>query len=151
MMFDLARAVCVVGLLGLGWQGAGAQTLKVSGSPSAMKITAAVAGLPPTPATNTVTTYTAKAKKATKPLQITAQLNTVMPAGMTLTMNMVPTTGATSQGDVPLDATARAILVNITNTTNQTKAITYVLSATPAAGVVTSRTRTVTLTLTAYP
>lgn len=146
------QAALLGGLLCLGGRVARAQSLTVSGSPAAMKITAATAGLPPNPATNALTTYTVKARRTTSPLKITAQLNSVMPPGMTLTINLVaPSAPATSNGTVTLDNTARQLVGDITNTTNQTKSITYTLSATAAAGVVTSRTRIVTFTLLAWP
>jgi hypothetical protein len=128
-----------------------ANTITVSGSPAAMKVTTATAGFAPDAITNAVTTYTAKAKKATNPQKITGALNAVMPVGMTLTINLVPTTGATSDGTVTLDATTRELVGNITNTSNETHGITYVISATPAAGVVLSQTRTVTFTITTWP
>jgi hypothetical protein len=128
-----------------------ANTISVSGSPAALHITtAAGAGFGPTSVSNVLTTYTAKAKKATSPQKVTAQLDAVMPAGVTLTIDMVPTTGGVDFGTITLDATARDIIGNITNTTNETHGITYTLSATVGAGVVNS-SRIVTLTLTAYP
>ena len=116
-----------------------------------MSITSATAGFPPDFLTNAITTYTAKAKQANRPQKITGQLNAAMPVGMTLTVTLVATTGATSDGTVTLDATARELVGNITNTANETHGITYVLSATAAAGVVLSQSRTVTFTITAWP
>jgi hypothetical protein len=129
-----------------------ANTITVSGSPASMNITAAAGpGFGPTSVSNVITTYTAKAKKATAPQKVTAQLDAAMPAGVTLTIDMVPTTGGVDFGVVTLDATPRDVIGNITNTTNETHGITYTLSATVAAGVVVSQSRTITLTLTAYP
>jgi hypothetical protein len=126
--------------------------LSVSGSPAAMKITTATAGFPPNSATDATTTYKVRAKNAGIPQKITASLNSIMPAGMTLTINLVPPSGpATSNGTVTLDATARQLVGDITNTVNQTNSITYTLSATVLAGVVTSQTRIVTFTLAAWP
>jgi hypothetical protein len=150
--WGLRQAALVGGLLCLGSHAARGQTLTVSGSPAAMKITTATAGLPPNSITNAITTYTVKTNKATKPKKITAQLNSAMPVGMTLTITLVaPSSPATSDGTVTLDATARELVGDITNTTVQTKGITYVISATAAAGVVTSQTRTVTFTLVSWP
>jgi hypothetical protein len=70
---------------------------------------------------------------------------------MTLTVTMTAPTGATSMGAVTLDATARDLVGNITNTANETEQITYVLSATAAAGVVTAQSRTVTFTIASWP
>ena len=128
-----------------------AQTLSVSGSPGTMVINTAIAGQPPTSDNDATTTYTVKAQNKNRPLKVTGRLNSTMPPGVTLTVNMQAPTGATSIGTVTLDATARDLVGNITNTTAQTLSISYTLSATAAAGVVTPQSRTVTLTLTAWP
>jgi uncharacterized iron-regulated membrane protein len=139
--------LCLAGVAAEGQRG-GSTTLTVSGDPAAMAITTALAGFAPDEATNAVTTYTVKTNAAKK---ITGQLNAPMPPGMTLTVNLVAVTGATSQGTVILDATPRDLVVNITNAQPRTAGITYVLSATPAAGVVPPQSRTVTFTITNYP
>jgi hypothetical protein len=128
-----------------------AQTLTVSGSPANLVINTAIAGQPPTSDNDVTTTYTVKAQNKNTPIKITARLNAIMPPGVTLTVNMVAPTGATSDGTVTLDATARELVGNITNTNAQTKGITYTLSATAAAGVVAPQSRTVTLTVAAWP
>jgi hypothetical protein len=131
---------------------AASTTLTVSGSPAAMKITTATAGFPPNSATDATTTYSVKAKFSTSPQKILASLSSIMPAGMTLTIFLVaPSTPATSDGTVTLDATQRELVGNIANTILETNTITYTLSATAAAGVVTSQSRIVTLTLVAWP
>ncbi len=129
----------------------GAQSLSVSGSPSALKVTAAVAGSPPTPVNNSATTYTAKAKKANQPQKIVAHLNTGMPAGTTLSITLVALPGATSAGAVALTTVDQMLVTNITNTTNKTAGIAYTFSATSAAGVVTSSSKTITFTILAAP
>ncbi|HET9424460.1 MAG TPA: hypothetical protein VFO55_03740 [Gemmatimonadaceae bacterium] len=116
-----------------------------------MVINTAIAGFPPTDAQDATTTYTVKSGGRNSPVKISGRLNTLMPAGMTLTINMAPTTGATSNGTVTLDATTRDLVGNIVHTNNRTAAITYVISATPEAGVVSPQSRTVTFTLTAWP
>jgi len=69
-----------------------------------------------------------------------------MPAGVVLTVTLVPPTGATSMGPVVLDAIARDVVVNITGV-NSTHAITYQLNATVAAGVIAPSSVTVTFSL----
>jgi hypothetical protein len=130
---------------------AAAQTLTVSGSPPSMVINTAVAGFAPTDDQDVTTTYSVRAANRNSPLKITGRLNAPMPAGMTLTVNLAPTQGSVGYGTVTLDATARDLVGDIAHTNNRTAAITYVLSATPAAGVVPPQSRTVTLTLTAWP
>ncbi|HEY5060338.1 MAG TPA: hypothetical protein VII52_02330 [Gemmatimonadaceae bacterium] len=114
-----------------------------------MNITTAIAGAAPTAATNAVTTYTTKTLLGAK--KITAQLNSNMPAGMTLQVQFAAVPGSTSAGVVTLSTIAQAVVNNITNITNKTAGITYTVNATPAAGVVASTTRRVTLTLAAFP
>lgn len=128
-----------------------AQTLSVSGSPAAFRVNTAIAGQPPTDDTDNATTYSVKAANKNSPVKITGRLNAVMPAGMTLTVNLAPTTGATSNGTVTLDATARDLVGNITHTNVRTASISYVISATPSAGVVAPQSRTVTFTIAAWP
>jgi hypothetical protein len=151
----LQQAALVGGLLCLSStlvRAQAANTITVSGSPASMNITtAAGAGFGPTSVVNSVTTYTAKVKKANQPQKVTAQLSAAMPANVTLTIDMVPTSGGVDFGVVTLDATARDVIGNITNIANETHAITYTLSATVTAGVITSQSRIVTLTITAYP
>jgi hypothetical protein len=126
--------------------------LTVSGSPLAMKITTATAGMPPNSATDATTTYTVKAKFSTSPLKILASLNSVMPPGMALTVALVaPSNPATSNGAVTLGTSALQVVGDITTTVLETNSITYTLSATAAAGVVTSQSRVVTFTLVSWP
>ena len=78
-------------------------------------------------------------------------LNVPMPAGTTITLQMGASAGATSLGPVTLDMTSRDIVVNIDRENGSTFPITYVFSATVAAGVIPSQTRTVTFTMASYP
>jgi hypothetical protein len=127
------------------------QQLSVTGTPGALKVTAAVAGSAPTsPAPDASTTYSVKTKQAA-PMKITAQLTSAMPAGVTLKIALTPIAGATGVGTVPLTVAAQAVLNNITNNNPLSSTITYSLSATAAAGVVTSQVRTVLFTLSAFP
>ena len=145
------QAAIIGGLLCFGGMRVAAQALSVSGSPAAMIINTAIAGQPPTAKTDAATTYTVKAANRNSPIKITGQLNAPMPPGVTLTVNLAPTTQATSNGTVTLDATARDLVGNITHTNARSASITYVLSATPAAGVVAPQSRTVTFTIAAWP
>jgi hypothetical protein len=94
-----------------------------------------------------------KAAKANKPQKVTARLNTNLPAGVTLTLELQPPSGGSpiSSGPVALDATVRDLMGNITNTTTSTQNMTYTLSATVAAGVISLSSTTVTFTITTYP
>lgn len=145
----LTSAILLVGCA----EAAGAQNtaLSVSGPPAPFVITTAVAGSEPAAITNSITTYFVKAKTAAGPQKITAALDSPMPPGTTLTIQLVPSAGATSLGAVSLDMTNRAVVINIAKENGSTLGITYVFSATVAAGVVPSQSRTVTLTLSTYP
>ena len=143
-------SLCTFALLLSGWAkvAQGQTALSVSGSPAPFTITTAGAGSQPAALTNSVTTYSVRAKAAAQ--KITAHLDAPMPLGTTLTVEMVAPAGATSMGAVSLDATDRNIVINIANV-NTTQGITYVFSATVAAGVIPTLTRTVTFTESIYP
>jgi hypothetical protein len=144
--------VLLAALLLLGARRAFAQptSMSVSGNPGSLTITTAVAGSDPTSVSNSSTTYTTIKIKSNKPQKITAQIGSNMPANVTLTITLAAPAGSgTSVGPVALDITARNVVTNITG--NYTAAITYLLSATPAAGVIATQTRVVTFTLSAWP
>lgn len=141
--------VCFVPIVAAAAQGT-IGTITVGANPSLLRVSSAVAGLDPNSVT-AASTITVKAAKANKPQKITGVLNTAMPTGVTLTIDITAPTGATSNGPVALDATVRDLVGNITNLTAEVETITYTLSATAAAGVVAATSRTVTLTITAWP
>ena len=126
-------------------------TLTVTGTPAPFVITTAIAGSQPVPLTNAATSYFVKVKNAAGPQRIAAQLDSPMPTGTTLTLTMGASAGATSLGPVSPDMSARDIVVNIAKENGSTFPITYVFTATVAAGVLPSQTRTVTFTMSTYP
>jgi hypothetical protein len=115
-----------------------------SGSPSLL-INTATAGSAPTSATANaswaVTTNQSGAK-------ITASINSAMPAGLTLSVDLSAPAGATGAGSSALSTTAVDVVTGITKLAQGALGVTYSLDATPAAGVVASTTRTVTYTIT---
>jgi hypothetical protein len=115
-----------------------------SGSPS-LVISTATAGSAPTAvtagATWAVTTNQTGAK-------ITASINSAMPAGLTLSANLAAPAGGTSAGAQNLGTTSVDVVTGITKVAQGAMSVTYSLSATAAAGVVSSTTRTVTYTIT---
>lgn len=125
-------------------------TITVGPNPALMRIMVAAPGMDPN-SVSAGTTYTIKAVRANKPQKVTGVLNAAMPAGVTLTIQLSAPTGATSSGAVALDATVRDLVGNITNLTAEPGTITYTLSATAAAGVVTAGSRIVTFTVTGWP
>jgi hypothetical protein len=115
-----------------------------TGSPS-LQITTAAAGSNPTDATASaswaVTTNQTNAK-------VTASINSDMPTGLTLKVNLGAPAGATSAGDQSLSSTAVDLVTSITKLAEGSLSAGYTLSALPTAGVVASTTRTVTYTIT---
>jgi hypothetical protein len=141
------RTVAVAGLA-FGARDARAQ-ISVSGSPAAMKVTAAVAGSAPTAVSNALTTYSLASNPPSGHYAVTASINSPMPAGVTLTITLAASKG-TSAGAVTLSTVAQNVVTTITNRMSS-QTITYNLSATAAAGVVSSQTRRVTLTQISTP
>ena len=115
-----------------------------AGSPS-LVINSATAGSAPSSAnaaaTWAVTTNQSNAK-------ITASINAAMPANVTLMVDLVAPTGATSAGPRTLSTVAADVVTGITQVAQGALGVTYTLSATATAGVVASSTRTVTYTIT---
>ena len=118
--------------------------IAVSGSPS-LTINTATAGSAPTAATASgswaVTTNQSSAK-------ITAQLDSDMPSGLTLTVNLTAPTNATSKGATTLSSASVDVVTGISKLAEGALPVGYSLSATTEAGVVSSTSRTVTYTIT---
>ncbi|MEP6619079.1 MAG: hypothetical protein ABJE47_07190 [bacterium] len=83
---------------------------------------------------------------------ITIEINSNMPAGLTLGATLTaPTASGTSAGAVTLSTTPVTAVSGITKTAEGGLAVAYTLDATVAAGVVSSASRTVTLTIVTTP
>jgi len=121
--------------------------MSVSGNPSALAVNTAVAGSAPTDATDAATTWAVTTNQTGT--KVTAAIDLAMPTGVSLKVNLAPPTGATSAGAVALGTVASDLVTGITKVNESAKTITYTLSATTAAGVVASSTRTVTYTVVA--
>ncbi|MDO9265251.1 MAG: hypothetical protein Q7U02_14875 [Desulfosalsimonadaceae bacterium] len=149
--------VLVIGASGIAMAGATAnQTvtyqvsaineLAVSGSPDALIVNTATAGSAPDEVSNALTTYDITTNETRK---LTGAINTAMPSGVTLKVALAATAGGTSAGDVTLTDTAADLVTGVAPIAAADNTITYKLSATPAAGVVASAVKTVTLTIAA--
>ena len=126
----------------------GINELSVSGNPGALTVSVATAGSQPTAATNATTTYSFTTNLAGG--KITAEIDTDMPAGLTLTANLqTPGGAASTAGAVTLSSVAVDAVTGIDKQVASAKTITYSLTANVSAGVVASATKTVTLTLVA--
>lgn len=115
-----------------------------AGSPSLVVSTATAGnepGVASAGASWAVTTNQSSAK-------ISASLNAALPANVTLTVDLAAPSGATSAGAQPLGTTAVDLVTGLTRVAQSGLGVTYTLSATAAAGVVASTTRTVTYTIT---
>lgn len=118
--------------------------IALAGSPS-LVINTATAGSNPTQATAAATWAVTTNQTGAK---ITASINSAMPAGLTLQVNMSAPAGGSSAGAQTLSTTALDVVTGITKLAQSGIAVAYSLDATPAAGVVSSTSRTVTYTIT---
>ena len=116
-----------------------------SGSPS-LVINTATAGSGPTAASAAATWAVTTNQTGSK---ITASIGSNMPAGLSLTANLAaPSAGGSSAGAQTLSTTAVDLVTGITKLAESGLSVGYSLTATAAAGVVSSTTRTVTYTIT---
>ena len=72
----------------------------------------------------------------------------MMPAGLTLQVNLSAPAGASSAGAQTLSTIAIDVVTSITKLAQSAISVNYSLAATAAAGVVSSTSRTVTYTIT---
>jgi hypothetical protein len=119
--------------------------IEVSGSPT-LVITTAIAGSAPTSVTANAT-YAITTNEENR--KITAQLDSDMPSGVALSLAMAAPSNATSAGAQTLSSTAADMVTGVSLLNASGLDLTYTLSATAAAGVVPSGTRTVTFTVAA--
>ncbi len=120
--------------------------ISVSGNPGNLIVNSATAGSQPDAVSDNSTSYAITTNETTK--KITGAIDTNMPANTTLQINLTAPTGGTSAGNVTLTTTAADLVTSISQVAESGLTITYTFSATVSAGVVTSTSRTVTLTLT---
>jgi hypothetical protein len=120
--------------------------ISVSADPGNLVVNTATAGSQPTADTDATTTWAITTNESSK--KMTGSIDTNMPANVTLQVNLTTPTGGTSQGDVTLSTTVEDLVTGIPSVAESGLTITYTLSATIAAGVVTQAQKTVTLTLT---
>ena len=121
--------------------------LAVSGNPGALIVNAAVAGSAPSSVSDSSTSYSITTNEVSR--KITGSIDSNMPSGLTLTVALVAPSEATSAGALSLSTVAVDLVTGIDTLNESAKGITYDLSATSAAGVVPSASKTVTLTITA--
>ena len=134
-------------LLGGVWGFASASEITVSGNPGALIINTAIAGSDLAPVTDASTTY---GIDITDPnMKITGEIDTAMPSGTSLSVTLGAPTGATSMGQVTLSPTAQNLVTGLDeNMVESGMTISYELSASVSAGVVSTGSKTVTFTVT---
>ena len=119
--------------------------ISVSGSPS-LVISAATAGSGLTSASASGT-YAITTNETDR--KITAEIDSDMPSGVTLSVSLAAPSGATSTGVVTLSSTAVDVVTGVSTVNQSGLSISYGLSANVSAGVVSAGNRTVTYTITA--
>lgn len=122
--------------------------ISTSGNPGPLTITDGTPGSDNlTPVTDNSTTYS-MTQNFGNTVKITAGLTTALGAGYTLRINLASSRG-TSAGDVNIsNGTPLNVVTAINRGADLASPITYTFSALASAGVLTSTTNTVTLTLT---
>jgi len=157
LSFFILMMACIVltMTLPLGAQTTGSQNItilvedineiSVSGSPGTLSVHTASAGFQPDDATNSSSTYSLTTNCSNK--KITGVLNSTLPPGVTLKVNLAAPAGATSLGDVTLSSTSADLVSGISSTKSAGLSITYKLSATVSGGTVNLSTKTVIFTI----
>ena len=119
--------------------------IEVTGTPN-LTIASAIAGEQPQEITDSSSTFAITTNGTNK--RITASIDAAMPVYVTLKVNVAAPSGSgTSQGDVTLATSASNVVTGINHVADSNPIITYKLSATVQAGVLSTDTRTVTFTL----
>lgn len=119
--------------------------LSVSSASVSLVVNSATAGSAPNAATNSSTSYSITTNESGR--KIVGALNTDMPAGVTLAVTLGAPDQAISRGKQALSTTPVDLVTGISTLNETGKPIAYELTATSAAGVVPSASKTVTLTI----
>jgi hypothetical protein len=119
--------------------------ISVSGGAQTLAVTTAVAGSAPTAVSSSGLTWAVTTNEANR--KIVAKLDLAMATGVTLTSNLAAPSSGLSAGAVALTALDQDMVTSIDTQDASALSLVYTLSATSAAGVVSSTTRTVTYTI----
>lgn len=120
--------------------------MSVSGDPGGLLIEAATAGQQPDGTQDSSTSYAVTTNEANQ--KITARIDSDMPTGTILRINLAAPAGASSQGNVTLSRTATDVVTSVSRVAEGNLGITYIFNATEDSGVVPQQSRIVTFTLT---
>ncbi len=125
--------------------------IATSGNPGALTVTTGTAGTNALTSVSDATTNYSITQNYASTVKITANLNSALPAGYTLFINLASTKGS-SAGNVDISATtpssAASVVTNIALGADANQGITYTFGANASAGTLTSTAKVVTLTLT---
>jgi hypothetical protein len=125
--------------------------ISTSGNPAALTVTTGTAGTDALSSVSDNSTTYSITQNFGNTVKITANLDAVLLAGYTLNINLASTKG-TSAGTINISnatsASALSVVTGINRGADAGQAIGYTFSALASAGLLTSTTRTVTLTLT---
>lgn len=116
----------------------------LSGNAPSLTVSTATAGAAPDAATASQT-YAVTTNQTAK---ISASIDTNMPSGLVLTASMAAPTGATTANAQALSTVSQDLVTAIVGLNESGLVLSYSLTATAAARVVASSTRTVTYTIT---
>ena len=119
--------------------------ITVSGDPGPLIINSAVAGSGPSSAVDSSTTYAITTNNSGE--TIMGYIGSNMPSGVALTVNLAAPTGATSVGNVTLTTVPQNLVTGIATVAEGGLVITYTLTATASAALVSGATATVTYTV----
>lgn len=111
-----------------------------------LTVNTAVAGSQPTQVSQ-ATTYDITTNCGTNAKKLTAAINTAMPEGLTLSLNVAAPTGGSSAGSTTISNVAADVVTGIDAVAESDIAMTFYLDATTAAGVIGAASKTLTLTL----
>jgi len=94
-------------------------------------------------------TYDITNNAGAESMRLTGKIDIAMPANTTLSVSVTAPSGAVSAGFVDLTATDQDLVTGIDNVDEAAVAISFRLAATVAAGVLSSATKTFTMTIVA--
>ena len=118
----------------------------VSLSPASLIVNSATAGSAPATVSDMTTTYTVTT--ATAGRKVTAALDSPLPSGATIDVQLEAPIGATSLGTVMLSTSPQTVVRDLPAGTSGGLRVVFRLSATSAAGVISSRSVSVTFSVT---
>lgn len=118
----------------------------ISSNPAALIVCVATPGDPPNCAEDCLTTYSITTNGTGQ--NITGTIDSSMPSGVRLNVEMEAPPGAVSRGSVELTTTPQTLVSGISNISASNLMIDYTLSASSSACPCASQTRIITYTVT---